>query len=144
MVEEEVFVTQNLVKTKNVINMEDRIKINGVWYVKEDSDNKKSSSYILDPTYYIGAVVETDTYCFEFSVLITEENVMRNDTQSITYTKKIGDRKNWEIDIIDNPSWLRDLAERGDYNVSEPNLPSGRDKEVLVNFLRELRDKGML
>jgi hypothetical protein len=124
--------------------MEDRIELNGVWYVREDSVIDKTTPVEVDPTYYIGAVVETDTACFEFSVLTNEKNVMRNDTQSITYTKKVGDRKDWVEDILDNPSWLRDLAERGDYNISEPELPTGRDKEVLVIFLRELIYKGML
>lgn len=123
--------------------MEKRIEINGVWYVREDSIAGVTTPVEIDPTYYIGAVVESETSCFEFSVLTNEENVMRNDTQTITYTNKEGDRKDWKEDYWDNSEWLRELATTGKTDDGELPL-SESDKNVLVAFLRELMSKGLL
>lgn len=123
--------------------MEKRIEINGVWYVREDSIAGVTTPVKIDTTYYIGAVEETETACFEFSVLTNEENVMMNDTQSITYTDKRGDRMTREIELWDNSEWLRELATTG--KTDEGELPlSESDKNVLVAFLRELMSKGLL
>lgn len=123
--------------------MEKRIEINGVWYVREDSIGEVTLPVEIDPTYYIGAVVDTNTSCFEFSVLTNEKNVMMNDTQTITYTNKEGDRKDWVVDYWDNSEWLRELATTG--KTDEGELPlSESDKNVLVAFLRELMSKGLL
>lgn len=123
--------------------MEKRIEINGVWYVREDSIAGVTTPVKIDPTYYIGAVEETETACFEFAVLTNEANVMMNDTQSITYTPKSGDRKPRGLELWDNSEWLRELATTGKTDDGELPL-SESDKNVLVAFLRELMSKGLL
>ena len=48
----------------------DRIKIEGVWYVKEDTSVKESIE--VDPTHFEGCVVENDDFCFQVGLRIQE------------------------------------------------------------------------
>jgi len=80
--------------------MEDRIKIDGDWYIKESTVDKVKIE--IDPTWTRGFVVEDDDYCFEFSVLDMDN---KTAMPTLTFTDKR--TKPWkEPEYWDNPKWL--------------------------------------
>jgi len=65
--------------------MENRIEINGVWYVREDQP--KTLLENLDPIGFEGYVVENKDFCFEATRLVGDTEV------SIEATDKRGGKK---------------------------------------------------
>ena len=67
-----------------------RIEINGVWYVKEDTIKKPIIE--LEPTKFEGYVVENRDYCFEATRIFRDDGTPYNDIDIEVTTKK-GKRK---------------------------------------------------
>ena len=86
--------------------MENRIQINGVWYVREDVSNSNEIEIDIteDITYFTGCVYENDKYCFEATVL---EPHKFGDIIDIKFTDKR--EKPWKEEHWDNNGWFLDV-----------------------------------
>jgi hypothetical protein len=121
--------------------MENRIEINGVWYVKEAT--KKHIE--LDPTHFDGCVVENEEFCMEATRIFRNDGTPYDDSVTIECTdKRSSDRKDWETEHWDNNEWLRGVLKNNPESMKE--LPDmGIDNiQFLQTFLQYLTDKGWL
>lgn len=93
--------------------MEDRIEVNGVWYVREENINDKLD-YLedeeLELTWSEHCIMETDKYCFNASRMRKSEEGEFYDDILISFTdKRVGNRSEWEEDYWDNNNWFRGI-----------------------------------
>ena len=98
--------------------MEDRIQINGVWYIRESS-NPLPESEPLDLTYTQGCIYETDKYCFEATRTYKDydSNEFYGDCVDIEFTDKR--TKPWKIDNWDNVGWFRGVYDNDKRAINE-------------------------
>ena len=97
--------------------MEDRIEINGVWYIKEDvatSKFEKVTISELEPGIkYDGFVFESNLYAFDCTRIYDEDgNLYKDGNVSIKFTDKskysgLGNEETQEY--WDNVDWMRAL-----------------------------------
>lgn len=97
--------------------MENRIEINGVWYVREDAiddplDHLEDEE--MDLTFSEECTFETDKYCFVASRIRRDGS--SNDEFypdiSITFTdKRSGNRDIWKEEYWDNNNWFKGILE---------------------------------
>jgi len=64
--------------------MENRIKIDDVWYVREDAiddpmDHLEDEEIEMDVTTFDGRVFETDLYCFEATRILKDDGTPYED-----------------------------------------------------------------
>ena len=73
--------------------MENRIQINGVWYVREDVSNSNEIQIDIteDITYFSGCVYENDKYCWEVTVI--EPHKYGNSVNLLINEKNHGRKK---------------------------------------------------
>jgi hypothetical protein len=82
----------------------DRIKINDIWYVKEDKPTKLDLTE-KDVTFSKSCVYETGDYCWEASLISKDNGKEFYPDLEIEFTdKKIDTTKYW-----DNPLWLNKI-----------------------------------
>jgi len=83
---------------------EDRIQINGTWYVKEEMTAQTKPQDLL---YTQQCLLELDNCTFEASRIYSDynNNVFYNNSVSIKYTNKITK----ESDYWDNGKWMKEL-----------------------------------
>ena len=92
--------------------MENKIQINGVWYVREDSiaPTTNTKEQVFNPdnvTHFEACVYETDDYCWEASRIRKNEDGSFYPGIDIKFTDKTPeDRKGW-IEYWDNNSWMK-------------------------------------
>lgn len=118
---------------------EDRIQINGKWYVAEQPEEGVKFNP-GDLTYYRGAVYKTDSSCFEFTNLTNEEGKPYGGdvSFSVEHTdKRFDDRKDWKVDYWDNVNWFNGLI-KGNAD-SLPELESSVSKEDAKFFIEALQ-----
>ena len=118
--------------------MEDRIQINGVWYIRESS-NPLPESEPLDLTYTQGCIYETDKYCFEATRTYKDydSNEFYGDCVDIEFTDKR--TKPWKIDNWDNSTWLLGVHHNDRGALEEAfELMDGDGIRQLKDFIREL------
>jgi len=104
--------------------MEERIEINGVWYVKETP--KQETEKFEELVRFEGLVYENDTCCFEVSRHYKDDCDEFYDGIYIDITIKKGGRENWVKEYIDNDLYL--------LSVLNDNLEPGEefdDKDVM-------------
>jgi hypothetical protein len=121
--------------------MENRIEINGVWYVKESTDEKEPIE--LDPTQFEGLVVEDGDFCFEATRIFKDDGTPYSDCVSIKCTDKR--EKPWKEDDWDHTGWMRGVLKNNPESLEE--LPADMGKEsirFLQAFLQLLTDKEWL
>ena len=120
----------------------DRVEINGVWYVKEDT--KKHIE--LDPTHFDGCVVENGDFCFEATRIFKDDGTPYDDCVTIECTDKIpSDRKDWRVEHWDNNEWLRGVLKNNPESMKElPAYMGSTNIWFLQEFLQYLTDKGWL
>ena len=112
--------------------MKDRILIDGVWYIREHSDED------LDITEFEGLVYEDTKAVFE-ATRIKDDNGNFYPDYDIKYTDKR--EKPWKDDIWDNTTWFT-LILKGDEEAVASALEI-MDKETfhkLKDFLKYIRD----
>lgn len=81
--------------------MEDRIEINGVWYVRENQTEEVTIT--LDATSFEGRAYESDKYAFEVTRILKDDGTPYSDCD-IKFTDKTV--KPWKEDYFDNPKWF--------------------------------------
>lgn len=119
--------------------MENRIQINGTWYVKEDSIPQPAP---MAPkfdaalaTHFEGYVYETDEYCWEATRIYKDGNKEFYDGVSIEFTNK----NTKEVEYWDNDSWmknvLRNVQEALDGAMESMNDDGIATFKLFINFL---------
>jgi hypothetical protein len=132
--------------------MENRIEINGVWYVREDA--------ITDPLDYLEAEEmdvtdslvcswECTDWAFEASVIMKDGAENLTDcyaTPYITITDKRVKRKEyWKEHSTDNPYWMKGILENNPESLSEAREFIDYDGlKHFRMFLNHLVNKGWL
>ena len=130
--------------------MENRIKINGVWYVREDA--------ITDPLDYLEAeemeltfseecCYETDKYCFVASRMRKDGGDEFYPDISITFTDKRDDRDKWKEEYWDNNNWFKGILEGNPESIAsldEETYLCPKGKRQFKGFLNRLVEEGWL
>ena len=122
--------------------MEDRIEINGHWYVREDS-LPQPEIQIEDEM----GLVFSRTCTFEDDKRLFTFDALENDNQelimpSLSYcNKRVKD--NHTIHVGDNDNWFLQLIERDKLAISQLDgeIDLESDREMLIRFLTELHER---
>ena len=129
--------------------MEERIEINGVWYIREDlavcpiEMDDVSIANSLECTY------ETGDWCFTASVILKEDAVLLTDHYPDPYVlivdKRSSDRSDWTEDSSDNPNWMIGILEGSPEAVSDAvKMFDTQGLAEFKRFLLHLVEKGWL
>jgi hypothetical protein len=130
--------------------MENRIQINGVWYVMEDQTPTTALSYEIDEdklTYAESCVYENDKYCFEATRIFQEYDLGKfyGDVLDIEFTDKRKGKGNWITEQWDSMYWFNCVLER-----NHDSIETLRESmcfegvETFISFLKILKNKGWL
>jgi len=123
--------------------MEDRIQVNGEWYVKESITTPPVK---LDLTHFEGCVYENSKYCFEVTRIYRDYDKVEfySDCIDIKFTDKRTD-KPWKIDNWDNTSWLRGIYDNDRTSINEALEVMDMDGIMeLKALVGELIEKGWI
>ena len=115
--------------------MENRIQINGVWYIKEPSFEPLN----LEPVDYIGCVVEDDFFVFDTTISPDDPK----DIGIEIIDKRVNPHKKY---YWDHSGWMNRVLE-GDIGSLETLKSDGwgsGDINYLRSFLHHLKGKGWL
>jgi hypothetical protein len=120
--------------------MEERIQINGTWYVKEQPDAVAPKKEI-EVYEYKGLVYEDSRFCFD----VTFDTVDNGKLYSI----KVSDKrvKPWKEETWDSRLFLHGCLERNLDSLLSLRGESGfsdDDVENFVAFLKEIEKRGLL
>lgn len=122
--------------------MKDRIQINGVWYVKEDSAPEPTYPIFCedDITWFQGCTYETDDYCWEVTKIQIEENKYHNGVNIKFTNKTTKETQHW-----DNDMWLMGVfdGDEGDLKLAREDM-NEEGVQTFQWFLGVLVDKGWL
>ena len=131
--------------------MENRIEINGVWYVREDAitdplDHLETEE--IELTFSEECCYETDKYCFVASRMRKDGGDEFYPDIFITFTdKRNDDRDKWKEEHWDNNNWFRGILEGNAESIvsldEETDIcPQG--KRQLKGFLNRLVEEKWL
>ena len=122
--------------------MENRIEINGVWYVREDAITDSLNhleSEEMDLTFSEECCYEASKYCFVASRIRKDESREFYPDISITFTdKRSGNRDTWEEEYWDNNNWFKGILE------GNPESVEALDKETELCKEGKRQFKGFL
>ena len=124
--------------------MNDRIQIDGTWYVKEDTKHTETfTKEKADVLLTHSALVETGTSCFEYIVPVTEDGTVEQEYGYLVYTDKRVPRDEWTEEDWDNLEWLKDL--RDDSLLRDDILTiTHNDKRQVRHLLETVTTKGLM
>lgn len=114
---------------KNGLNknykMEDRIQVNGIWYVKETTKAVSNSVEIenideFDVTRSLSRIWENDDWVFEAKILLAPDGTELEDTWGDCWIT-ITDKDTNEEHSIDNPTWMLGVYEGDPLSMREAN-----------------------
>ena len=95
--------------------MENRIEINGVWYIREDAINDSLDILYeeeMDLTWTEECIYENNDYCFVASRIKKDDSEEFYDTIDIKFTdKRYHGKTEFVDDHWDNISWFRGILE---------------------------------
>jgi hypothetical protein len=121
--------------------MQDRIEINGVWYVREDLSNTQEEDFEL--SFSLHALYENDNYCWEATRLYKDDipKYFYDDLIDIKFTDKRV--KPWKEDHWDNNFWMKGVLDNDPESLKdarESMCPSG--VKTFQLFLNKLKEQG--
>ncbi len=121
----------------------DRVNIDGVWYVREDTIIKNNIE--LDPVHFEGYTVENGDFCFEATIIFKDDDT-RYDGLTIECTdKRFKDKSDWVIDHWDNDNWLRGILNNNiDSWKDLPDMGKQENTTLFLAFLQFLKNKEWL
>lgn len=129
--------------------MEDKIQINGVWYVREDSIKPTSdmeNSIELPPVHTESLTYESKDYCFSVSRIYKDDDQSFYDGLDVEFTdKRSRNRSDWKTDHWDSDAWLL-----GVYNNEPESLKPANEMmcehgiKELQFIIKQLLDRGWL
>jgi hypothetical protein len=117
---------------------EDRIQINGTWYVKEDQED---TTITLNLTNFEGCVVENNQVCFE-AIKTFKDDKNYYDYIDIKFTDKRV--KPWKKEHWDNNDWLIGILNYDSDALKELPDITAENIKLLQVFLKHLKDKEWL
>ena len=123
--------------------MEDRIQINGEWYVKESTT--ESQPIELDLSYFLSCIHETKNYVFEAMRTYDdfEKGKFFSNFLDIEFTDKR--TKPWKIDNWDGVDWFRAIYGNDKSAVDEAlEVMDEEGVKQLKAFIKELINKGWI
>ena len=134
--------------------MEDRIQVNGVWYVKETTKAVSDSVSMttideFDVTRSLGRVWENDDWAFEAKILLAPDGTELEDTWGdcwLTITEKVGyTNASWVEHDIDNPRWMLGVYEGDPLSMEEATkIMTSEGIRLFRDFLSLLIKNGWL
>ena len=134
--------------------MEDRIQVNGVWYVKETTKAVSDSVSMttideFDVTRSLARVWENDDYAFEAKILLAPDGTELEDTWGdcwLTITEKVGHTNaSWVEHSIDNPRWMLGVYEGDPLSMEEATkMMTSEGIRLFRDFLSLLIRNGWL
>ena len=131
--------------------MENRIEINGVWYVREDAITDSLNhleSEEMDLTFSEECCYEASKYCFVASRIRKDESREFYPDISITFTdKRSGNRDTWEEEYWDNNNWFKGILEGNPESVEALDKETELCKEgkrQFKGFLNRLVEEGWI
>lgn len=124
--------------------MKDRIKIDGVWYVREDISEKVSKpKKEISLTEFCGMVYENEDYCWEATRLYKDDKTFYEGID-IKFTDKRKE-KPWFEDHWDNNEWFKGLLKRNPDSLNFANeVMDEEGVEEFIELLKVLEKKNWL
>jgi len=107
--------------------MKNRIKIDGIWYVKEQSDKEEQFFPVIK---FEGRLYESDLYVFEATRIYNEEKLCFNDSFVLDFKDKR--QFPWKEESWDNENWFLDVL--NDHPNTKEFLNETFCKEGLIQF----------
>jgi hypothetical protein len=133
---------------------DNRIQINGIWYVREDSltdaldhlEDEEMSGFCSDS---METCYENDTWCFNASILLQEDAESLNDTFGDPWIEVIDKRsKNvdtWIKHSCDNVNWFYGVIDGTSESMEDAyKMFDAEGLRRFRSFLRTLETKGWL
>jgi hypothetical protein len=122
--------------------MEDRIQINGVWYVREQEAALPEVK--INVTRSESRIIENDKYCFE-AIRLERSEVPGTFYEDIDIKFTDKREKPWKEDYWDNPAWMRGVL------INDPESLGHLRESVCLQgeaefkaFLKVLKEDGWL
>ena len=122
--------------------MEDRIQVNGVWYVREQEDTAPEVK--IDIIRSEARTIESDKYCFE-AIRLERKDAPGTYFEDIDIKFTDKREKPWKEDYWDNNAWIRGVL------MNDPeSLENLRESVCLQGqaefktFLKELKEEGWI
>ena len=113
--------------------MEERIQVNGVWYVRETPETEIEDKEI---TVSMERIWESSTWCFIATVIMKDDAETLDDHYPDPYIKitdkRSDDREDWVEDEIDNPLFMFGVLEGQSDSMKDANQMF--DKQGLEEF----------
>ena len=122
--------------------MQDRIEINGVWYIREDLANNQVEDFEL--SFSSSAMYEDDKYCWEATRICKDYSMTSfYDDIDIKFTDKRV--KPWKEDHWDNNFWMKGVM-NNDLEAMTDAKESMCDNGIKTFrvFLNKLKEEGWL
>jgi len=124
----------------------ERIEINGVWYVREDSISKPYQDIEIESIHYESLLFETDEYVFDVSRMYRDDDETFFDGLMVKFTdKRPSQREDWTGESWDNDNFLL-----GVFNDDNESLVEARESlctkgiAELKYIVGELIERGWL
>lgn len=131
--------------------MENRIEINGVWYVREDAINDSLDHLETEEFELIFSkecLYETDNYCFVASKIRKDDGDEYYQDTSIKVKEKIDrDPDSWKEEYWDNDLWFKGILEGNPDSIQSLNKNTTlceQGKKQFKAFLFRLKEEGWL
>jgi len=121
--------------------MQDRIEINGVWYIREDLSNNRKEN--IEVTYSMSCHYEDDDYFWEATRLLKEDGITYYPDIDIKFTDKR--TKPWKEDHWDSNPWMISVMNNDPEALKDARecmCPSG--VKTFQLFLNKLKEEGWL
>jgi hypothetical protein len=116
----------------------ERIEINGVWYVREDSQSPKTLTIgENDVTHYRGIVHESDNYCLEASKLykdFTSGQDYDDIAIEIAFKEKGVPQKDWRTEHWDAGGFFLNVLANHPQSINTLQAEFDEDKEGIEIF----------
>ena len=113
--------------------MEDRIQVNGVWYVRETPEIEIEDREI---TVSMERTWESSDWCFTANIIMKDDAETLDDHYPDPYIKitdkRSDDREDWIEDEIDNPNFMWGVLEGDSDSMKDANQMF--DKQGLEEF----------
>ena len=119
--------------------MEDRLLINGVWYVRETEPETETKE--IETTDLICSLYETEDYVWKASKIYKDDGETLYDGIDIEFTDKT--TSPWKEDHWDNMNWFKGVLEDNPDSMKDViKSMSYQGIKDFKLFLNKLKDKG--
>lgn len=119
--------------------MEDRLLINGVWYVRETEPETETKE--IETTDLICSVYETEDYVWKASKIYKDDGETLYNGIDIEFTDKTTEP--WKEDHWDNMNWFKGVSNDVPESMKDANkVMNAQGVKYFKLFLKKLKEKG--